>query len=86
MSTEKHTLNITVQSTRGTRSFELPKTATVQDVIATAASAFGFAAGDTFVLVLATDVEHPLDSHRTLVSLHVEDGTTFILTATGTGV
>ncbi len=83
---DKQTLSITIQTTRGSRGFDLPKTAKVADAIAAAVAAFGFAPSDTFTLVLASEVEHAMDLNRTLVSYHVQDGTVLILTAIGSGV
>lgn len=83
---DKHTLSITIQTTRGSRGFDLPNTAKVADAIAAAVTAFGFASSDTFTLVLASDVERALEPNRTLVSYHVHDGTVLILTAIGNGV
>ena len=83
---DKHTLSLTIQTTRGSKNFDLPKTAKVAEAIAAAVAAFDFAASDTFTLVLASDVEHALDANRPLVSYHVQDGTVLILTAIGSGV
>lgn len=80
------TIQITIQSTRGTKQFDVRKTAKISDVIAQAVAAFGFAQGDKFELVLATDPGQPLQPERTLVSYHIENGTILVLTAIGGGV
>jgi hypothetical protein len=83
---DKELLDIVVQSTRGTKSFSLPKTAKVSEVISAAVSAFGFAPGDRFELSLATKPGEILQPERPLVSYHVTDGTVFLLTSIGGGV
>ena len=80
------TLEVKIQSTRGTKDFSFLKTAKVSEATAQAVSAFGFAQGDKFELVLATNPGEPLQPERPLVSYHVEDGTVLILTAIGGGV
>lgn len=80
------TLEIKVQSTRGTKEFSFEKQTKVSAVIEAAVSAFGFALGDKFELVLASNPEQPLDPNRPLVSYHVTDGTVLVLTAVGGGV
>jgi hypothetical protein len=79
-------LAVSVQSTRGTKSFNFPKTAKISDVISAAVSAFGFAPGDRFELALATNPGEVLQPERPLVSYHVTDGTVFLLTSIGGGV
>ena len=79
-------LDITIQSTRGTKDFSFPKETKVADVITQAVAAFGFAPGDKFELVLASNPGEPLQPERPLVSYHITDGTVFILTAVGGGV
>jgi hypothetical protein len=79
-------LEIKIQSTRGTQDFMFPKQTKVADVVAAAVVAFGFAAGDKFELVLATNPAEPLQPERPLVSYHVTDGTVLVLTAVGGGV
>ena len=86
MSANDKTLDITIQSTRGTKDFSFPKETKVADVITTAVTAFGFAPGDKFELVLANDPGHPLQPDRPLVSFHITDGTVLVLTAIGGGV
>lgn len=83
---EHDTIQITIQSTRGTKQFDFKKTAKVSDAIAAAVTSFGFAQGDKFELVLATNPGEPLQPERTLVSYHITNGTILILTAIGGGV
>jgi len=80
------TLDIKIQSTRGTKEFSFDKETRIEVVITTAITAFGFAPGDKFELVLATDPGEPLKPERTLASYHITDGTVLILTAVGGGV
>lgn len=86
MSPSDKTLEIKIQSTRGTKDFSFPKETKIADVIAKAVAAFGFAPGDRFELVLATNPGEPLQPERTLVSYHITDGTILVLTAVGGGV
>jgi hypothetical protein len=86
MSANDKTLDIKIQSTRGTKEFSFPKETKVADVITAAVAAFGFAPGDKFELVLASDPGQPLQPERTLVSYHITDGTVLVLTAIGGGV
>jgi hypothetical protein len=83
---EKKTVDIKVQSTRGTKEFSFDKETKVETVIADAVKAFGFASGDKFELMLASDPTKPLEPQRTLASYHITDGTVLILTAVGGGV
>jgi hypothetical protein len=83
---EDRTLEIVIQSTRGSKKFSFPKQTKVAEVIEKAIVAFGFAPGDTFELVLARNPGDPLRPERTLVSYHIEDGDVLILTAIGGGV
>ena len=64
----------------------LPKQTKVADVIAKALTAFGFAPGDKFELVLASNPGEALQPERPLVSYHVADGMVLVLTAIGGGV
>lgn len=80
------TLEIKIQSGRGTKDFSFAKETKISEVIIKAVSEFGFAPGDKFELMLSTDKEHALQPERTLVSYHIKDGDTLILTATGSGV
>jgi hypothetical protein len=80
------TLEIKIQSTRGTQDFSFPKETKVAAVIAKAVEAFGFAPGDRFELVLSTNLGEPLQPDRPLVSYHITDGTVLVLTAIGGGV
>lgn len=86
MSPNDKTLDIKIQSTRGTKDFSFAKETKIADAIAKAVTAFGFAPGDKFELVLATNPGEPLQPERTLVSYHITDGTVLILTAIGGGV
>ena len=86
MSANDKTLEIKIQSTRGTKEFSFPKETKIADVIATAVTALGFAPGDRFELVLATNTKEALQPDRTLVSYHITDGTVLVLTAIGGGV
>jgi hypothetical protein len=86
MNASDKTLEVKIQSTRGTKEFSFPKETKVADVIAKAVVAFGFALGDKFELVLASDQADPLQPERPLVSYHMVDGTVLILTAIGGGV
>jgi hypothetical protein len=81
-----NTLDIKIQSTRGTKDFSFTKETKISEVIVKAVAAFGFAPGDKFELVLATNPGEPLQPERTLVSYQVTDGTILILTAIGGGV
>ncbi len=86
MSKDDKTLEIKVQSTRGTKEFSFPKETKLSTVIAEVVTAFGFAPGDKFELVLATSPGEPLQPERPLVSYHITDGTVLVLTAIGGGV
>lgn len=83
---DKKTIDLKIQSTRGPKDFSFEKQIKIADVIAAAVSAFGFAPGDKFELVLASNTAEPLQPERTLVSYHITDGTVLILTAIGSGV
>lgn len=83
---DDRTLEILIQSTRGSKKFSFPKETKIGDVIAKAVAAFGFAQGDKFELVLATNPGEPLRPERTLVSYHIKNGDVLILTAIGGGV
>ena len=86
MNTSDKTLDVKIQSTRGTKDFSFPKETKVSDVITAAVVAFGFAPGDRFELVLASNSGEPLQPERPLVSYHIADGTILVLTAVGGGV
>ncbi len=86
MTPHDKTLDIKIQSTRGTKEFSFAKETKIEDVIAKAVTTFGFAPGDKFELVLATNPGEALKPERTLVSYHITDGTVLILTAIGGGV
>ncbi len=85
MSHEKH-VEVEIQSSRGTRSFNFPEEEKIAAVINTAAQAFGFSLSDTFRIVLATNPSETLKPERTLASLHIGNGTVLILTDIGSGV
>ena len=80
------TLEIVIQSTRGSKKFSFSKETKVAEVIENAIGVFGFAPGDKFELVLATNPGEPLRPERTLVSYHIKSGDVLILTAIGGGV
>lgn len=80
------TLEITIQTTRGSRTFSFAKTAKISDVIQAVVEAFGFTPGDQFQLVLSSDPSQPLQPERPLVSYGIEDGTVLVLTSIGSGV
>jgi hypothetical protein len=80
------TIDLTIQSTRGTRSLSLPKTAKVAEVIEQARVAFGLASGDRYELVRADQPGEILLHERTIESYHLTDGTVLTLTWTGGGV
>lgn len=80
------TLDIKIQSTRGTKDFPFSKQTKIAEVISAAVTSFGFAPGDTFELVLMTNPSEPLQPERPLVSFHIVDGTVLVLTAIGGGV
>ena len=86
MNASDKTLEIKIQSTRGTKDFSFPKETKVSDVIAAVITAFGFAPGDRFELVLASNPGEPLQPERPLVSYHITDGAILVLTAVGGGV
>lgn len=83
---EEKSIELTVQTSRGTKTLSFPKQMKVSEVIAKIVAEFGFAPGDNFDLVLASKPNEPLQKERPLVSFHLEDGTTVILTAVGSGV
>ena len=80
------TIDLMIQSTRGTRPLSFPKTAKVADVIEAARVAFDLAPGDRYDLVRADQPGEILQHERTLVSYHLADGTVLTLTWTGGGV
>lgn len=82
----EQTLDITVETTRGPQRFSVAKTAKVSDVAAEAAKLAGLTTADRLDLFLKTDLHHPLQPERTLVSYHVTDGTVFVLSQIGSGV
>jgi len=86
MAANDPTLEITVQTTRGSKQLSFPKQTKVEEVIAAVVAAFGFAAGDRFELVLKGATGEPLKPERPLVSYGIKDGDILILTAIGSGV
>ena len=86
MAKQDPTLEITIQTTRGSRTFSFAKTAKISDVIQAIVDAFGFAPGDQFQLVLSSDPSQPLQPERPLVSYGIEDGAALVLTSIGSGV
>jgi hypothetical protein len=80
------TIEVIIQSTRGSKKFSFLPQTKISDVINKAVSAFGFTPGDNFQLALASNPEEVLQPERTLVSYHIVDKTVLILTATGSGV
>lgn len=85
MAKKDNILDISIQSIKGTKEFSFPKQTKISDVISQAVSAFGFASGDHFELMLAGGSES-LSPDRPLVSYGIEDGAVLVLTATGSGV
>lgn len=83
---DKKTIDIRVQSTRGTKDFSFDKETKISEVIAAVVAAFDFATGDRFELVLASNTSDPLKLERPLVSYHLANGAVLILTAIGSGV
>ena len=86
MSHNDKTLEVKIRSTRGTKDFSFEKTTKVGEATAQAVTAFEFAPGDKFSLVLATNPSENLLPERPLVSYHIVDGTLLILTMVGGGV
>ncbi|MBI5021132.1 MAG: hypothetical protein HZB59_06835 [Ignavibacteriales bacterium] len=86
MAKEDKTLQITIQSTRGSKEFSFDKETKISEVITAAISAFSFAPGDRFELVFANKPDEVLKPERPLVSYHIVDGTVLVLTAVGGGV
>lgn len=86
MAKNDQTLEIKIQSSRGTKEFSFDKQTKVSEVIVKAVSSFGFEVGDNFELMLSTNTEEALRPERPLVSYGIKDGDILILTATGSGV
>jgi hypothetical protein len=86
MNASDKNLDLNIKTTRGSKQFSFPKQTKVEEVIRQVVSTFGFAAGDSFQLVLAGNPQEALQAERTLVSYHLTDGTNLILTAIGSGV
>jgi hypothetical protein len=86
MSANDKNLELNINTTRGNRLFSFLKQTKIEEVIRQIVTAFGFAGGDTFQLVLASNPTEALQPERPLVSYHLTDGTTLILTAVGSGV
>ena len=79
-------LTITIQTTKGDKTYTVPKTTKVSEIISRLITDCGFAPGDRFELVLASNPQEVLQSERPLVSYHIQDGTRLILTMFGSGV
>lgn len=86
MNSSDSNLQVSIQSTRGSKDFSFPKQTKVSEVINEAVRAFGFTPGDRFELVMAANPGETLQPERPLVSYHITDGTVLILTAVGSGV
>ena len=86
MSANDKNVQIKIQSTRGAKEFSFPKQTSIGDVVAKAIMEFGFAPGDKFELVLASNPGEPLQWERPLVSYQIIDGAILVLTAMGGGV
>lgn len=86
MNASDKNLDLNIKTTRGSKQFSFPKQTKIEEVIRQVVSAFGFAGGDSFQLVLASNPQEALQPERTLVSYHLTDGTDLILTAIGSGV
>ena len=82
----EHTITITVETTRGPKILTVDKTTKVSEVIANVVTLCGFSPGDRFELFLKTDLQHPLQAERPLVSYHVGDGAVLVLSQIGSGV
>src|SRR5690349_10217811 len=81
---EKDTIDITIQSGRGSKPFSFLKQTKIQDAANTAASALGYPADGKYSLVRRKTNE-PLDGQRTLVSYHIEDNEILTLSVDGNG-
>ncbi len=79
-------IEVVVQTSRGSKNFTFPKETKIIDVINTVVKSFGFAPGDRFQLVLASNPSESLQPERPLISYHITDGTILVLTAIGSGV
>jgi uncharacterized ubiquitin-like protein YukD len=80
------TIEIVIQSTRGTLKLSFFMQASIAEVIDKAVDELGFVSGDKFDLVLPGDPGKPLGLECKLQDLGVKDGDILILTATGGGV
>lgn len=83
---EDKVLKLTVETTRGPQTVSFDKTAKISEVIAEVVRLCGFASGDRFDLFLKSDLQHPLQPERTLVSYHITDGAVLVLSQVGSGV
>jgi carbon monoxide dehydrogenase subunit G len=83
---EDKVLEFTVETTRGPKAVSFDKTTKISEVIADVVRQCGFASGDRFDLFLKSDLQHPLQPERTLVSYHITDGTVLVLSQVGSGV
>ena len=55
MNASDKNIDLNIKTTRGSKQFSFPKQTKVEEVIRQVVSAFGFAAGDSFQLVLASN-------------------------------
>jgi hypothetical protein len=83
----KKELTLSVHAPRAPepRTFTWAKTMKVGDAARTAATAFGYTGGNPGLLLLGT-APRPLDSNKTLVAEHLNDGDELEITDTGGGV
>jgi hypothetical protein len=79
-------ITLIIQTVRGDKTHTFPKQAKIAEVIAWVVKECGFAAGDRFELVLASNPQEVLQPERPLVSFQLEDNTRVILTMFGSGV
>src|SRR5260370_984847 len=81
---EKDTIDVVIQSGRGSRQFSFPKQTKVQDAANAAATALGYPADGVYSLG-RLNPEQELEGQRTLVSYHIQDNEILMLSATGSG-
>lgn len=86
MKNSSNEIEITIQTGRGAKQFTVAKQMKVSQLIQEAVLAFGFAPGDRFELMLASNTTEALAPERPLVSYGIAAGAILILTATGSGV
>jgi hypothetical protein len=82
---DKHNITVTIQSGRGSQEFTFPQQTKVLDAANQAAVALGYPPGGNYSLFRVSTNEE-LESQRTLVSYHIEDGEVLTLSETGSGV